>query len=146
MRLLIVVLLLFYGVESIAKDDFKGLLIDQGYISSDVENPEYTAIGLFYLSSGNVKLGLKYMDLAESYSDMLSLSVTRLISINRKGLYFLMGGETLDVYHGSRGYPGVTSASPIFGLGVFVTRRKFLSQVELSVHYPRVEVNFSLGY
>ncbi len=150
MRLLFIIMLLFYGMESFAKDNSVGILLEQGYITkfenSDVDNPEYSSFGLFYLTARNLRIDMRYMKLAEKYSDMYGASMTQLISLNRKGLYYSVGAEVMELVHKSRGYPGVSRVAPIMGLGVFLTRRNFLSQVELSLHYPRVVLNFSVGY
>jgi len=150
MRLLLIIVLLFCGVESFANDSSAGVLFEQGYITdldnSNVDNPEYSSFGLYYLTARNLRIDMRYMNLADKYSDMYGVSMTQLISLNRKGLYYSAGAEVMELVHKSRGYPGVSRFTPILGLGVFLTRRDFLSQVELSVRYPRVVLNFSVGY
>jgi len=150
MKLLMIIILLFYGVESFAKDSSTGILLERGYItdldSSGIENPEYSSFGLFYLSARNLRIDFRYMDLANNYSDMYGASITQLVSLNRKGLYYSLGAEVTELVYKSRGYPGVSRVAPIVGLGVFLTRRSFLSQVELSLHYPRVVLNLSVGF
>jgi len=152
MRVLLIQLLLilgasvFFSTNALSKGASYGMLIDQGYVTSENNPQQYTAAGLFYLSRDKVKITAKFIDMQNRYSDMNSLSFTKLTSLNRKGLYHLAGAEVLSFERKKYSHPGVSRLNPIFGFGVFLTRRDFLSQVELSVHYPRVELTLGVGY
>ena len=145
MRFLFLLAALFYATNLLANEDFKGVFVEQGTVFGE-SNTDYMSLGLFYLSDREVKVSGRYMSFGSRYSESFSLSVTNLETFHHKGLFYSIGGEVLGHVDHERSFPKSKLLAPVAGLGIFLTRRKYLTMLELAVHYPRIEVSFSVGY
>jgi len=141
---------LFASNVSASKRGYLGVNTAGGMQVNKFNTNSYESVGLFYFDNSEfLEIGYKFLRHNSNCNNMHNLYLTKYRRISYKGLFYSWGLEVNKVKGELRDCENDDITLPIFpytSIGVFLTKRKVLSLIEVSAHLSRVEFGFKIGF